>query len=316
MTTITVPEGTTLQESTRVAYTVTGATTGPFSIPFPFFDTTDIEVYEGGILQTVTTDYTISGTAVSDGYSGGSITFTGAISSTTVIIQRNIPIERLADFAASGPFPMSTLNTTLDKLFAILQQIRTVVDRGIRLADTDTTITLTLPETADRLGKYMAFDAVTGSPTAVAAMDSSTIPITTYMESLLTATTAANARTALGVIQGSLQSTAIVLDITAGGDPISGVPVGHDLGVRPNQIRIWAVCTSNESPYIAGESIVIPPGIFEVSGTVYGITIVCDDTSVGISRVAAGGIAWLNKTTGALFTPTPANWTVYLQVAR
>ena len=71
----------------RVQYTVGGSSsTGPFTIPWPYFSDSDIKVYQDGTLKTITTHYTISGTAVDDGFSGGTVSFGSAISNATVTI--------------------------------------------------------------------------------------------------------------------------------------------------------------------------------------------------------------------------------------
>ena len=54
----------------RVQYTVGGsATTGPWTIPWPYYETGDIKVYFDDTLKTISSHYTISGTAVDDGFS-------------------------------------------------------------------------------------------------------------------------------------------------------------------------------------------------------------------------------------------------------
>ncbi len=107
-----------------VQYTVgSGGSTGPFTIAFPYFSTDDIKVYVDGTLKTITTHYTISGTAVDDGFSGGTVTFGSAVASCTVTIERDVAVARTDDFPAAGIFNIATLNTTLDKIFAIMQAL-------------------------------------------------------------------------------------------------------------------------------------------------------------------------------------------------
>ena len=120
-------------DDARDQYTVGGTpTTGPYTISFPYFSEDDIKVYVDNTLKTITSDYTISGTAVDDGFSGGTVTFTSNISSVTVTIERDVPIARTSDFPTAGIFNISTLNTTLDKLFAIGQQLETALTRALK----------------------------------------------------------------------------------------------------------------------------------------------------------------------------------------
>ncbi len=116
----------------RVQYSVGGGgSTGPFTIPWPYFSTDDIKVYVDGVLKTITTHYTISGTAVDDGFSGGTITYGSTLTSVTVTVERDVAVARTDDFPAAGIFNIATLNTTLDKIFAIMQWLETKLGRTV-----------------------------------------------------------------------------------------------------------------------------------------------------------------------------------------
>jgi len=136
-------------------------TTGPFSIPWPFYADSDIVVYVDNTLQTITTDYTVSGTAVDDGFSSGSITFTSSQSNVTVTVFRDIPIERTTDFPTAGVFNIKTLNKNLDQLFAIGQQLEDRYTRSAHItADDDYNGgEVHLPKKSTRSSKVLAFDA-------------------------------------------------------------------------------------------------------------------------------------------------------------
>ena len=119
--------------ATRVAYTVGGTPQSAFTIPFAYFDPTDIVVYVGGVLKTYSTDFSVSGVSVDGGYSGGTVTLTVAVSNTTVVVQRDTPTARTEDF----PYPSSTLNikalnTALDKIAAWAQQLKAKASRALR----------------------------------------------------------------------------------------------------------------------------------------------------------------------------------------
>ena len=74
--------------SPRISYSVAaGVTQTSFAVPFEFFADTDLNVYVDEVLQTITTNYTVSG---GDGSTGTiTMTVTGA---KTVIITRNTTI--------------------------------------------------------------------------------------------------------------------------------------------------------------------------------------------------------------------------------
>ena len=122
----------TAKNTPRVTYTASGSQTA-FAIPFEFFSTTDIKVYNGTSLLTYnaspssTTQYSISGTvsASDSAYefgAGGTITMggSGATAGDIITIIRDITIERSTDFPTSGTFDITSLNTDLDKVFAKL----------------------------------------------------------------------------------------------------------------------------------------------------------------------------------------------------
>lgn len=142
--------------SARAQYTATSGQT-VFSVPFEFFSNADLKVYIGETLKTLTTHYTVTGAGVTG---GGSITLTsGATAGQVVTIVRDIPVSRVTDFPLSGPFVVDDLNTELDRLTAIAQQLETKLTRTVRLDDFDQPNTFqVLPSKTSRAGKIMAFD--------------------------------------------------------------------------------------------------------------------------------------------------------------
>jgi hypothetical protein len=154
----------------RVQYTqaVTASTT-QLTIDFPFFDLDDINVIvttAAGVDTTLsrgtgTGTFSVTGTAVDDGFSGGYVTLGDSYSAgtDTFTILRDIPVARTTDFPTSGPFNISSLNTELDKIIAIEQEIETKVSRTMKLADSDSAASITLPSSATRANKFLSFDA-------------------------------------------------------------------------------------------------------------------------------------------------------------
>jgi len=134
-----------------------------FNYQFPIFSAADLKVYVDDTLKTLDVDYTVSGVLVA---AGGSITFTTAPADLTVVtIIRDLPIERTSDFQQTGDFNATTINTDLDKLIAMVQQLEAALARVMALATTDTNPGMTLPVSTDRANKIMAFDA-NGAPVA------------------------------------------------------------------------------------------------------------------------------------------------------
>lgn len=149
----------------RVSYTVAqGATQTSFTVSFEFFASADLKVYVDGTLKTLTTHYTVSG---GNGSTGAvAISVTGATGGSTVVITRDIALERTTDFPAQGSFQIATLNTELDKITAQFADRKDDVDRSLRLEDSDSAVAMTLPLKASRVGTVLGFNASTGAPEA------------------------------------------------------------------------------------------------------------------------------------------------------
>lgn len=135
----------------RSQYTATAGQT-TFSVPFEFFNVADLKVYNGTSLLTYSTSpssasqYSVTGAGVTG---GGSITLgsPGATLNDTITIVRDLAIERISDFPVSGNFPIQTLNTELDKIVAMLQQLEEQFGRTLQYPVTTTTgFNVDLPE--------------------------------------------------------------------------------------------------------------------------------------------------------------------------
>ena len=161
----------------RVQYTqaVNGLDNDPspaateLTIDFPFFELDDINVIRTTVLGVDTVlsrgtgagTFTVTGTSVDDGFSGGNVKVhdTDSATDTTYTIFRDIPIERTTDFPTSGPFNISSLNTELDKAFAIMQELETNLGRALILRESDTLASITLPSVNQRSNKILSFDS-------------------------------------------------------------------------------------------------------------------------------------------------------------
>jgi len=148
----------------RSQYTATSGQT-VFTVPFEFFENSDLKVYKNSTLLTLTTNYTVTGAGVTG---GGSITLvSGATAGDIVTIVRDVPVKRVTDFPTSGPFNVDALNSDLDRLTAMVQQQEALDSRSLRLDQFDTPNTLnTLPAKADRIGRVLQFNSSTGQPEA------------------------------------------------------------------------------------------------------------------------------------------------------
>lgn len=141
----------------RVVYTNTGV--GPYAFTFEILANTDIAVYRGSTLLTLTTDYSVTINANGT----GSVTLvTAGTGNVTIVGSR--AIQRTSDYTTGGDLFASTLNTDLDSQTIYAQQVAETAERGLKAPVTDPTdIAMTLPAKASRAGKTLAFDA-NGNP--------------------------------------------------------------------------------------------------------------------------------------------------------
>ncbi len=145
--------------SPRISYVATAGQT-VFTVPFEFFDDLDVNLYINDVLKVIETDYTVSG---GDGSTGTLILVTGAALNDVIVLTRSIELERVTDFPTSGPFQVNSLNVELDKHIAMIADLQDLANRGLRLSDSDTTLSLTLASKDVRKGTVLAFNATTGA---------------------------------------------------------------------------------------------------------------------------------------------------------
>ena len=154
----------------RVSYTATSSQTA-FTIPFEFFNITDLKVYKNTALMTfnssasTNTTYKVTGTSstTDSAYEfgdGGTVTFgSGLTSGDIVVIVRETPIERTSDFAVNGTFDVTALNTQQDKFTSMIADVNQQSSRSLKLYDYDTVSASTfIPVKATRANKILSFD--------------------------------------------------------------------------------------------------------------------------------------------------------------
>lgn len=130
----------------RMTFNCTGGTTYDFD--FPFFNLSEITVYQNDTLLEYETDYTIS--AVDDDYSNGArVTTVETYSSGTLEVIRTLPLVQETDLEEDAILPAETLEDELDRNIMIDQQ----------LADTMSQLTSQvgdLNDDVDAIGEYEA----------------------------------------------------------------------------------------------------------------------------------------------------------------
>lgn len=203
----------------RVAYTGDGSTTA-FAVTFPFFGTgasAELEVIERVIatgaetVKTVTTDYTVTG---GSGSTGTVTAVTAPPATVQWIIRGNTTNTQETDYTANDPFPADTHETALDRRTVVSQEIVETLGRALTFPKTDSSaLDPELPSSVDRANNFLGFDS-DGNPIASAG-SADTVTVSDFMATVLDDTTAAAARSTLGVNSASDTAEGLVELATA-----------------------------------------------------------------------------------------------------
>ena len=204
----------------RVQYSGS-AGTGPYAFTFPIVTSSDIAVYKDAtklVEGSGSSQYQVT-ISTSDGT--GSVTLgTAASSSNTITITGARPVQRTSDFVTAGDLLASTLNSELDSQTIFTQQVSESTDRALQAPVTDpTTIDMTLPAKADRLGKLLGFHSSTGNPEATTGKVASVSISTSTLSAGASATGSATYTESTGAL-----ALALGLPIGASGVDGGGLP--------------------------------------------------------------------------------------------
>jgi hypothetical protein len=120
-------------ESNKSPYTGTGAQT-VFPYTFKIFKDTDLKVYVGGVLKTLTTDYTVDGVGND---LGGNVTFVSApANGASVVLVRVLLKTQETVYPSNAKFPAKVHEAALDRAIMLIQQLAEVDSRCLKLAIT------------------------------------------------------------------------------------------------------------------------------------------------------------------------------------
>ena len=162
-------------QDTRVTYTASGSS-DTFAYPFRILSSADLLVYVDDVLQTLTTDYTVTGVDAED---GGNVVFTAdPDADATVVIMRNMDYGRTEfDYQVSGSFRAETINRDLDSLALQIQQLAEKISRAPLLSVATVLAGLAFPSPG--AGQYIRWN---NDGTALEAV-SSTVSSGTFLAS-------------------------------------------------------------------------------------------------------------------------------------
>jgi hypothetical protein len=232
--------------TSRVDYTGDGSSTA-FSVPFPFFDATELRVLERVIATgaettlALSTNYTVSG---GDGATGTVTALVAPAATKQWTILRNTRRTQEVDYLPNDSFPAETHERALDRLTAEIQENERDAARSLRIAETDAAGALTLPSSVDRALRVLGFNAA-GEPVAVVP-EAGSLVITPFAQTLLDDTTATQARATLGAIERAGFRNLII-----NGNPTINqrIYVSGAATVGANQYTLdrWRVVTSGQA---------------------------------------------------------------------
>lgn len=118
----------------RVQYSASGV--GPYAFTFEILVNTDIAVYQGNTLLTLSADYTVTINANGT----GSVTLTSAATDVITIVGARA-IQRTTDFVTGGDFRANTVNDEMDSQTIFSQQLAEEMGRSIKIAPYSPTVT-------------------------------------------------------------------------------------------------------------------------------------------------------------------------------
>ena len=246
----------------RVQYTATSGQTS-FSVPFEFFTTADIKVYNGTTLLSYNaapssaSQYSVTGAGVSG---GGSITLGGGATLNDVItIYRDLAVARSTDFPTSGAFQIDSLNTELDKVIAMIQQVERDLKFSPRAAATTAnTFNLTFPNlvankflTVNAGGTALEFTQDVTNVNTVAGIASNIVSVSNIAANVTTVAGVSSAVTTVANNIGSVNTVAadITKVIAVANDLAEAVSevetVADDLNETTSEIEVVAGAITN-----------------------------------------------------------------------
>jgi hypothetical protein len=317
----------------RVVYSGS-AGTGPYAFSFEVLVSSDIVVYFNSTSLTLTTDYTVTINANGTGsvtiVTGTNVPTTPDANDTIIIVGAR-DIERTTDFVTAGDLLAASLNEQLDGLTIFDQQIAEEQKRSLMApvydpahADDGGTLDMTLPAKANRLGKYLAFNATTGNPEAgPSTTDVTTLAaVTSDIATLADIEDGTDATDAIQTVAGISANVTTVAGISANVTTVAGntsninavaadaTDIGTVAGISANVTTVAGISSDVTTVAADGTDIGTVAGISANVTTVAGIS--SDVTTVAgisgdVSSVAAQVIGYDFSTTTAMADPGSGN---------
>ena len=210
-----------LNDTVRRAISTGNGSTTSFAFLFQINAIADIKVYVDGTLKTQGTgsaNYAVqngSGVAGLTNTGTGSVVFVTAPSNaTTITILSDIPLSRTSLYTSGGNVTASALENDFDTITMALGDREERDARSLQAPVQDpTSVNMTLPAKASRLGKILGFNETTGNPEATfTTADGQTLTAIAsdiaILANLQDGTTVSNGLSGLAGITGNITTVA------------------------------------------------------------------------------------------------------------
>ena len=244
----------------RISYNGNSVTT-VFSFPYRFLANGDlvvVSVSSAGVetVKTITTDYTVTGAGAN---AGGSVTMIVApATGTRLVIYRDTEVVQETDYTSGDAFPAESHERALDRLTMIMQEKTpgaAGATRAIQIPIGDPgDVNTVLPPSIARLGKFLIFDATTGS---VGVSDVTSSQVEVVVEELGLETTTVNVFTK--------NQSVLPVALTAGATVNVDASLSNNFTLTPNQNFTLAAPTNPTDGMVCNF-------VFTQGGTPYTIT--------------------------------------------
>lgn len=195
-----------------------------FPFAFKVFAATDMYIVQSDdstgdeTVLVLNSGYTVTLNADQDTNPGGTVTLPDALpTGQSLVVGSAVPPTQNVSLTNLGGFYPAVVNTALDKLTILVQQLNESAERSIRFPVSDPgTTTPEIPAAGFRASKYLAFDA-SGNPIAASSSPGTTV-VSAFMATVLDDANAAAARATLGVPSSTMVD---VRDFGAVGDGVT-----------------------------------------------------------------------------------------------
>jgi len=194
---------------TRNDITATASQTS-FAYTFRVLAATDMDVYQNGVL--LSSGYTVNNVGTTTG--GTVVLDTGVPVGQIVSLVLAMPLDRTTNYQNSGKFLADDVNEDFDKIYIGAIQNENLNDRSLRLKDVEpptSGVDMTIPLKADRLGKFLSFNATTGAPEVSAGTGADAYDSAAWSAYNFTGNGSTTAF-ALGIVPHSENNTQVYID--------------------------------------------------------------------------------------------------------